>query len=155
MNTYHQYITFKVNDYLGGIDILRVREINRFLEITPVPHASGYIRGLINLRGQPITVFDLGIRIGLGPRQITEETHNIIIKNEDVGLLVDSIGDVVEAKNYEIVPPPANLGGITREFIEGVVKFEDALMIVFSSEKILEHRPGENRRKNTKRQLLH
>jgi purine-binding chemotaxis protein CheW len=138
MNT-HQFITFRIDDFLAGIDILKVREINRLVDITPVPHAPEYIRGLINLRGQTVTVFDLGIRLGLAPRIITEETHNIILKRDAVGLLVDSIGDVVEAKSDEIKTPPANLGGITREFIENVVSFEKELMIVLSSEKILEY----------------
>jgi purine-binding chemotaxis protein CheW len=135
----HQFITFRIDDFLAGIDILRVREINRLVDITPVPHAPAYIRGLINLRGQTVTVFDLGIRLGLAPRIITEKTHNIILKRDAVGLLVDSIGDVVEAKSDEIMTPPANLGGIAREFIESVVSFEKELMIVLSSEKILEY----------------
>jgi purine-binding chemotaxis protein CheW len=137
--TTHQFITFRIDEYLAGIDILRVREINRLVDITPVQHAPDYIRGLINLRGQTVTVFDLGIRLGLAPRKITEETHNIIIKSDSVGLLVDCIGDVVEAKSDEIKTPPANLGGITRKFIESVVKLEKELMIVLSSEKILEY----------------
>lgn len=137
--TTHQFITFRIDDFLAGIDILRVREINRLVDITPVPHAPEYIRGLINLRGQTVTVFDLGIRLGLAPRTITEETHNIIIKRDAVGLLVDNIGDVVEAKSTDIVTPPANLVGIAREFIESVVSFETELMMVLSSEKILKY----------------
>lgn len=133
-----QFVTFRIDDYLLGIDILKVREINRFLDITPVQHAREHIRGLINLRGQTVTVFDLGIRLGLKYREITGESHNIILKNDLVGLLVDSIGDVVEAQNHAIENPPANVGEIEGKFIEGVVTLEDELLVVLSSEKILE-----------------
>lgn len=136
----HQFISFRLDDYLAGISILKVREINRLVDITPVQHAPEYVRGLINLRGQTVTVFDLGVRLGLGPRIVTEETHNIILKGDAVGLLVDNIGDVVDASGGEIKAPPANLGGIAREFIESVVKLERELMIVLSSENILEYR---------------
>ena len=133
-----QFVTFRVDDYLLGIDILKVREINRVLEITPVQHAREHIRGLINLRGQTITVFDLGVRLGLTHRKITEESHNIILKSDLVGLLVDSIGDVVEARKHIIENPPANVGEIEGKFIEGIVTLRDELLVVLSAEKILE-----------------
>ncbi len=134
------FVTFRIDEYLLGIDILKVREINRVLDITYVQHAREYIRGLINLRGQTVTVFDLGIRLGLKIRKITEASHNIVLKADLVGLLVDSIGDVVEAREEEIEQPPANVGGITGKFIEGVVKLEDELLILLSVEKILEYK---------------
>jgi len=134
-----QFVTFRIDDYFLGIDILKVREINRVLDITPVQHARDHIRGLINLRGQTVTVFDLGVRLGLTRRKITEESHNIILKNDLVGLLVDSIGDVVEAQNHAIENPPANVGGIEGKFVEGVVKLAE-LLVLLSPEKILEYK---------------
>ena len=80
-----QFVTFRLDNRLLGIDILKVREINRVLDITPVQHAPGYVRGLVNLRGQTITVFDLGTRLGLPPRGITGCSHNIILKQDEVG----------------------------------------------------------------------
>ena len=135
-----QFVTFGIDDYLLGIDILKVREINRVLDITPVQHARTYVRGLINLRGQTVTVFDLGRRLGLALREIAEESHNIILKNDAVGLLVDSIGDVVVAQDDEIEQPPANVGGIEGKFIEGIVKLEKDLLVILSAEKILEYK---------------
>ena len=135
-----QFVTFGIDDYLLGIDILKVREINRVLDITPVQHARTYVRGLINLRGQTVTVFDLGRRLGLALREIAEESHNIILKNDAVGLLVDSIGDVVMAQDDEIEQPPANVGGIEGRFIEGVVKLREELLVILSAEKILEYK---------------
>jgi len=133
-----QFVTFRIDMYLMGIDILAVREINRFLDITPVQHVQDYIRGLINLRGQTVTVFDLGVRLGLSARILTDNSHNIILKKDAVGLLVDCIGDVTEAEETEIELPPANVGKIEEKFVVGVVKLEDELLVILSAEKILE-----------------
>lgn len=132
-----QFVTFRINGHLLGIDVLMVREINRVLEITPVPQSPVYVRGLVNLRGQIVTVFDLGVRLGLGRREIGPETHNVILKRDMVGLMVDAIGDVVQADEDEAEPPPANVGGIESEFIESIIKLEHELLVVLSSEKLL------------------
>ncbi len=134
-----QFVTFRINRDLLGIDVLMVREINRILDVTIVPHAPPYVRGLINLRGQTITVFDLGVRLGLGPRAVTPESHNVILKYDLVGLLVDSIGDVVQCLEEQIEAPPANMGNIEGRFIEGVVKLNDELLVALSAGKILEY----------------
>jgi purine-binding chemotaxis protein CheW len=133
-----QLVTFRIDEHLVGIDILKVREINKVLEITPVQHAPAHVRGLVNLRGQTITVFDLGVRLGLPPRSITDSSHNVILKAEEVGLLVDGIGDVEEAGREAIEPPPANLDGVGSAFIECVVRLEDELVLVLSTERLLE-----------------
>lgn len=136
-----QFITFNIKDHLVGIDIRDVREINRVLDITPVQHAPDYVRGLINLRGNTVTIFDLAVRIGFEKREITEESHNIILKKDSVGLVVDNIGDVVEAHESEIELPPANLKGIKSRFVEGVKKLNEELLIILSAKKILEYDP--------------
>jgi purine-binding chemotaxis protein CheW len=136
-----QYVTFRIDENLAGIDILNVREINRMLDITEVQHSPGYVRGLVNLRGKTVTVFDLGVRLGLAPRKITSDSQNIILKQDAVGLLVDSIGDVVETVDDQIEVPPANIGGIEGGFIQGVLKLTNELLIILSSEKILEYKP--------------
>ncbi|MBU0992236.1 MAG: chemotaxis protein CheW [Proteobacteria bacterium] len=134
-----QFITFNIMDHLVGIDIKDVREINRILEITPVQHAPDYVRGLINLRGNTVTVFDLAVRIGFGKRDITEESHNIILKKDAVGLIVDNIGDVIEADENEIEIPPANLKGMKSRFVEGVKKLNENLLVILSASKIIEY----------------
>jgi len=133
-----QFVTFRLDDRLVGIDILKVREINRALDITPVQHAPAYVRGLVNLRGRAVTVFDLGIRLGLSRREITGNSHNIILKQDDIGLMVDGIGDVEEVDEEVTEGPPANLSGIGADFIECVVKMQGELLVVLSPEKILE-----------------
>ena len=132
-----QFVTFRVADRLLGLDIRRVREINRMLDITPVQHARPHVRGLVNLRGQIVTVFDLGVRLGLGPQAITGDTHNVVLKADEVGLLVDAVGEAVEASESEMESPPANLGPIAGGYIESVVKRRDELLVILSVEKIL------------------
>ena len=134
-----QFVTFRVNSHLLGFDVLKVREINRVLDITPVPKAPGHIRGLVNLRGQILTVIDLGVRLGFSARNIDEDTHNIILKKDAVGFLVDAIGDVALVNDEDIEPTPANIGGIEGGFIDGVVKLEGELLVILSVPKLLEN----------------
>jgi len=132
-----QFVTFRLDDRFLGLDILKVLEINRILDITPVPHAPEYIRGLVNLRGQTVTVFDLGVRLGLGPREVRRSSYNLILKEHNVGLVVDDIGDVIEAPESQMERPPANLQGIGVEFIHSVVKLREELLVILSSDSIL------------------
>ncbi|MEA3221988.1 MAG: chemotaxis protein CheW [Thermodesulfobacteriota bacterium] len=134
-----QFVTFGINHFLLGIDILVVREINKVLDITPVQRAPNYVYGLVNLRGQIITVFDLGVRLGLGPRKITPQSHNVFLKNELISLLVDSIGDVVQVNEADVELAPAHLGGVEKRYISGVVKLKQELLIILSGPKILEY----------------
>lgn len=151
-----QYSTFRLGDRLFGLDIVLIREINRNLDITPVPHATEHIRGLINLRGQIVTILDLGVRLGLAQREITDETHNIILKtngelasvrqsngdrfltsNDLVGFLVDAIGDVVEADESCIEPPSANVSEEEGRFLSGVIKTDAGLLVLLDLKEVL------------------
>lgn len=152
-----QFTTFKLDDQLFGIEVLLVREINQQTEITPVPQAASYIRGLINLRGQIVTIFDLGARLGLGPRLIGAKSHNVLLKTNDelapvrvrenradlttaadpVGLLVDAVGDVVEAAETEIEPPPPNIGAVDARFLAGVVKLDAEVLVILEVAELL------------------
>lgn len=151
------FTTFLLSGQLFGIDILMVREINKQLEITPVPHANEYIRGLLNLRGQIVTILDLNKRLGLEKATVAQDSHNIILKTEQelqalgiepdqgdfaatsdkVGLLVDDIRDVVIVPEQAIEPPPANMGKIDGQFLTGVIKQNNALVAVLSVDKLL------------------
>ncbi len=152
-----QFNTFYLDDALFGVDIYLVRELNRLLHFTPVPDGPEYIRGLLNLRGQVITVFDLGRRLGLSSRVITPKTRNVILKTDSetaayrhqhqastrvgedsVGFLVDRIGDVVEVEEDRIEAPPANIGDIVTEFVSGVVELPDKLLVLLDVGKVVE-----------------
>ena len=87
--------TFYVGDALCGMDILNVQEINKLMDMTQVPQSPGYVTGILNLRGQIVTVIDLGIKLGLPSTDLSESTRNIIVNadNEYIGLLVSRISD--------------------------------------------------------------
>ena len=131
--------TFYVGDARCGMDILKVQEINKFTDVTKVPQAPEYVVGILNLRGQIVTVIDLGKKIGLSSTTITDLSRNIIVnsQNEYVGLLVDSIGDVVVAGMEKIEKPPANIGGIQGNFFEGVFMTENDLIGILDVEEML------------------
>jgi purine-binding chemotaxis protein CheW len=132
-----QFITSTIDDHLIGLDITKIREIYNNLDIYEVPLSPDYIRGLVNLRGQIITVFDLRVRLGFKKKEITEQNKLIVLKEESVGFLVDSIGDVIESEEKNLVVPPAYSGQIEEEFLEGILKYDDELLIILSTEKIL------------------
>ena len=152
-----QFSTFYLDNARFGVDIILVREINRQLQITPVHKLSEYVRGLINLRGQIVTVLDLGIKLGIGAREITEHSRCIILKTREdmalqdlqsrlgdeaptdlVGLLVDRIGDVVTIDHTDIESPPANVGEIDGTFMNGVVKLDGELLSILKLQKVCE-----------------
>jgi purine-binding chemotaxis protein CheW len=131
--------TFYVGNALCGMDILKVQEINKILDMTAVPQAPEYVKGILNLRGQIVTIIDLGIKLGLGRIEVGPDTRNIIVnsKNEYIGLLVDRIGDVERTSEEKIEPPPANIGGVKAKFFEGVYKKENSLIGILNVEKVL------------------
>ncbi len=139
------FVSFRIDDHLVGIDVMMIQEINRVLGITPVPHAPEYVLGLVNLRGKILTIFDLGLRLGLEPRIMTEKSHNVIFKNDLVGLLVDDIGDVVKVEENMIDPVPPNVDRIESKFIDGVAKLQDELLLILSTEKLLEYQSDQKR----------
>ena len=132
-----QFVTFRLGKQLFGVDLLRVREVKQVFDITPVQHARPYIRGLVNLRGQTVVIFDMGARLGLKPVAMTEESHAIVLKDDRVGLLVDGIGDVVQTEESEIESTLADRGGMEIPFSKGVLKLKEDLLVILSAEKIL------------------
>jgi purine-binding chemotaxis protein CheW len=131
--------TFYVGDALCGMDILKVQEINKLLDMTEVPQAPEYVKGILNLRGQIVTIIDLGKKLGLTSTERTADTRNIIVNsnNEYIGLTVDRIGDVVRTDLERIESPPANIGGVQGKYFEGVVKAENSLIGILDAEEVL------------------
>ncbi|NLA74481.1 MAG: purine-binding chemotaxis protein CheW [Deltaproteobacteria bacterium] len=131
--------TFYVGDSLCGMDILKIQEINKLLEMTEVPLAPDYVKGILNLRGQIVTVIDLGNKLSLADTEISGETRNIIVNSngEYIGLLVQKIGDVERTEEDKIESPPANIGGIQGRYFEGVFKKEKSLIGILNVEEIL------------------
>jgi purine-binding chemotaxis protein CheW len=134
-----ELVTFYVGDALCGMDILKVQEINKLMEMTKVPQAPDYMVGILNLRGQIVTIIDLGQKLGLGNVVISNESRNIIINapGEHVGLLVTKISDVVMADPDKIEPAPANMSGIQGLFFTGVYKTENKLVGILDIKEVL------------------
>jgi purine-binding chemotaxis protein CheW len=131
--------TFYIGEALCGMDILNVQEINKLMDMTKVPQAPTYVTGILNLRGQIVTVVDLGKKLGLTSTELSESTRNIIVnsENEYIGLLVSSISDVVEAQWDKVEDPPANIGGVQGSFFKGVYKTQDRLIGILDVNKVL------------------
>jgi len=138
--------TFYVSDALCGMDILNVQEINKLMQLTKVPQSPDYVKGILNLRGQIVTIIDLGKKLGLSSIDQNIENRNIVVnsKGEYIGLLVDRISDVVKAKWGEIEPPPANIGGVQGKFFRGVFKTENSLIGVLDVETVLQEEKTNN-----------
>lgn len=150
-----QLCTFYVKDTLFGINILQVKEINDHLKYTPVPDSVSYIKGLFNLRGQIITIFDLSKRLGQGETVTGEKTRNLILKTDTetasiqdsshilktgddaTGFIIDRISDVIEISEDDIQKAPANVGDISKEFISGVVELNKELLILLNIKETL------------------
>jgi purine-binding chemotaxis protein CheW len=131
--------TFYVGRALCGMDILKVQEINKLMEMTKVPQAPDYMVGILNLRGQIVTIIDLGQKLGLGNIEVTNDSRNIIVNapGEHVGLLVSRISDVVMADPDRIEPAPANMNGVQGSFFTGVYKTENKLIGILNIKEVL------------------
>lgn len=131
--------TFSVGENLIGVDIRQVQEINRNMGITSVPHVPDTVRGVINLRGEVVTVIDLRTVLGLDSIDVSRTTRNIVLSSsgERIGLLVDSIADVVTAQSTDIVDPPGNLSGVDGRFFRGVLKLDGELLLVLDVDEVL------------------
>jgi purine-binding chemotaxis protein CheW len=131
--------TFYVGNGICGMDILKVQEINKLMQMTKVPQAPDYVLGILNLRGQIVTIIDLGKKLGLGDTDITDDPRNIIVNSSGghVGLLVKKIGDVVAADMSKLERAPANMSGIQGEYFMGVYKTKTYLIGILDVDKVL------------------
>lgn len=135
----YQLVTFHLEDETYGINVMHVQEVLRVTEIAPVPGAPPYVLGIINLRGNVVTVIDTRSRFGLPPRDIDEASRIVIIESENqvVGILVDSVAEVVELRGSEIDSAP-NVGNEdSSKFIQGVATRDNNLLIVVDLNKLL------------------
>ena len=130
---------FQVGDILFGLDTLYVQEINHNIGITPVHRAPDYVRGVINLRGEIVTVIDLHQKFEMGLGEIHEDTQVVVVRYEGeyIALLVDNIYDVVIADQSDISPPPSNVDGISGAFFNGVYRMEKNLVVVLDLDELL------------------
>ncbi|MCL1479171.1 chemotaxis protein CheW [Marinobacter sp. M3C] len=134
-----QYVTFRLDDETYGINVMQIQEVLRYSEIAPVPGSPDYVLGIINLRGNVVTVIDTRRRFGLNDADITDTSRIVVMESADqvMGILVDSVAEVVYLKSSEIETAP-NVGSEeSARFIQGVCNKNGELIILVEFDKML------------------
>ena len=134
-----QWVTFKLENEIYGINVMQVQEVLRYTEIAPVPGAPNYVIGIINLRGNVVTVIDTRVRFGLMPSEVSENSRIVIIEAEKqvIGILVDGVAEVVYLRSSEIDMAPSVGTDESAQFIQGVSNRDGELLILVDLNKFL------------------
>ncbi|MED1672027.1 chemotaxis protein CheW [Pallidibacillus thermolactis] len=132
-------VAFSLNGKEYAIDVKNVVSIEKMMTITRVPHVPPYVKGVINLRGVITPILDLRIRFDMEPVEYNQNTRIIIVtwENKEVGFIVDEANDVINIQEKNIEPQPDVVGNIQQNYITGVVKVADRLLIILKLETIL------------------
>jgi purine-binding chemotaxis protein CheW len=132
-------VTFKIGDEEFGLDLLSVQTIIRMVEPTQIPRSPHFVEGVINLRGSIIPVIDFRKRFNLPPKESEKDTRIIVtdIDGKVAGFIVDSVSEVLRIPTSAIEPPPPMVGGIESNYIDGVGKLEDRLLVVINISNLL------------------
>ena len=134
-----QLVTFRLGNEEFSMDILKVQEIIRHMNLTRVPRTPDFVDGVINLRGRVIPVLDLRKRFGMAAEEKTNETRIIVVDvdNSVVGFKVDAVSEVLRLPADTVEPPPLLVKGTESDYIKGVGKLEGRLIILLDVSKIL------------------
>lgn len=134
-----QLVSFMLDDVEYGVDILSVHEILRFPEMTRLPNTPPFIKGVINLRGNVIPVVDMRIRFGFPEGDVTDLTRIIVVETggKQVGILVDNVYQVVRLPVASIDPPSDLITGISEDFISGIGRLRDRLIVLLNMTQII------------------
>ena len=134
-----QLVSFHLGEEVYGIEIVKVREIILMGEITRVPQTPPFVKGLINLRSTVIPVIDLRIRFDLTASDFTSESRIMVIdvSGKTIGIIVDAVSEVLRVSNDQIAPPPPTVAGLEQEYLTGLVKLEDQLLMLLDVDKML------------------
>lgn len=138
-----QYLTFLLGDEMFAIGILSIREIIEYGQVTEVPMTPPFIRGVINLRGAVVPVVDLAVRFGRQAREITRRTCIVIVEvespdgNQEMGIVVDAVSEVLEIPAGDIEPPPEFGARIRIDFIRGMGKVGGRFVVLLDVDRVL------------------
>ena len=138
-----KYLIFQLQERGYGIPILKVSEIIGLMEITPVPRTPYFIKGIVNLRGKIIPVLDLRLKFDMPERVYDEQTCIIIVnvsvegEKKQMGVLVDIVSEVFKIQSSEIEPPPNWGSSDDEEFLEGVGKIKDKVVMLLNIDKVV------------------
>ncbi|MBY0355125.1 MAG: chemotaxis protein CheW [Rickettsiales bacterium] len=137
-----QFLTFTVADSEYGVDIMSVREIKGWAEITRLPNRPDYMRGVMNLRGVIIPIFDLRCRFGQGQTHADEKNVVIILAVEEriIGILVDTVSDIVHISRPEIKPAPRqDENALSERFIDGLIAMDNRMVVLLQINQLFRH----------------
>lgn len=141
-----QLVVFRLLDGSFGLDIKAVREINRLTEVTTIPTAPDFVEGIMNLRGAVVPVVDLGRRFGLPKAEASKDSRIVVVESNDhiLGLVVDEVSEVLRISASEI-EPATNMasGGVAVDFVEGVGKVDDNLILILAPERLFTEKEAE------------
>ncbi|MBI5634161.1 MAG: chemotaxis protein CheW [Nitrospirae bacterium] len=134
-----QLVTFKLGNEEYATEILKVQEINRMVEITSVPNSASYLEGVINLRGKVIPVVNLRKKFGLAAKENDDQSRIMILDIQGIttGLVVDGVSEVLRISSATVEPPPPMATNVSTEFINGIAKLENRLIILLDIDKLL------------------
>jgi purine-binding chemotaxis protein CheW len=134
-----QWVTFRLAEEIYGINVMQVQEVLRVSEIAPVPGAPHYVLGIINLRGNVVTVIDTRKRLGLPNTEVTDATRIVIIEGSRhvVGILVDCVAEVVDLRTSEVESAPNVGSDESARYIQGVASRDGELLILVDLNKLL------------------
>lgn len=135
-----QFLTFKVGTEEYGVDIMTVREIKGWSETTRLPNTPSFMRGVINLRGAIIPIFDLRTRFGQGVTEASVKHVVIILAAgpKTIGILVDAVSDILNTGKESMQPAPSHETGLSEKFVTGLVSVEGRMVVILDVEKIFD-----------------
>lgn len=138
-----KYLTFALGSEEYGLEILKVREIIGYMEITAVPQTPSYVKGVINLRGQVIPVVDLRAKFGMETAEVTDETCIIVVeihqagRKFSTGIVVDHVQEVLDIEGENIEEAPQFGSSVNTDFILGIGKVGESVKILLDIDKVL------------------
>jgi purine-binding chemotaxis protein CheW len=136
-----QLVTFRIGREEFGIDIQKVQEINRMIEITKIPNTPDHVEGVVNLRGKIIPIISLRTKLGFEEAEKDKSTRIMVVEvNGNVlGFIVDSVSEVLRIHDAKIEPTPSIAGGTDAEYIQGVINLNDRLLILLNLNTLFEN----------------
>ena len=134
-----EYITFRIGSQYYCIDIMSVREIRGWTAATALPRAPRYIRGVINLRGAVLPIVDLAVRLGLPSTEPTARNVIIVVQiaQQQVGLLVDAVSDILTTSDNRIQPAPDVASDLVRSFVKGLLPVDGRMISLISLDQVV------------------
>ncbi|MHA6297863.1 chemotaxis protein CheW [Devosia sp. CAU 1758] len=137
-----QFITFACAGQTFGIDIMSIREIRNWSRLTPMPASKPDVLGLMEIRGRVVAVHDLALRIGCTANRVTDQAGQVIlilsVRGNDMGLLVDSVSDIVEAQEADMLPVP-QMDASAARFLAGIARVGDELVAILDEQVVHDH----------------